>query len=82
MEPSQENRQPKSQRSRKKQVNAYAKYSGLAIQLGVTIAIFAFAGQQLDSYFGTSRPYWTMVLALLGVLAGLYLTLKDILTNK
>jgi hypothetical protein len=60
-------------------VDAYLKYSGMAIQMGVVILLGTLAGQWLDGYFGTERPYLTVLLALLSIFAALYLTLKDIL---
>ncbi|MEQ8703014.1 MAG: AtpZ/AtpI family protein [Phaeodactylibacter sp.] len=63
----------------RKQVDAYLKYSGMAIQMGVIILIGTFAGQQLDARFQTERPYLTVLFALLSIFAALYLTLKDIL---
>jgi F0F1-type ATP synthase assembly protein I len=65
-------------------VDAYMKYSGMAIQMGVIILLGTLAGQWLDGYFGTERPYFTVLLALLAIFASLYLTLKDIIhpSNK
>jgi len=65
-------------------VDAYMKYSGMAIQMGVIILIGTLAGQWLDGYFETGRPYLTVLLALLSIFAALYLTLKDIIhpSNK
>jgi len=65
--------------SPRKQVDAYLKYSGMAIQMGVIILIGTFAGQKLDARLQTERPYLTVLLALLSIFAALYLTLKDIL---
>ena len=63
----------------RKQVDAYLKYSGMAIQMGVVILVGTLAGQKLDAYFQTGRPYLTVLFALLSIFAALYLTLKDIL---
>ncbi|NRA50428.1 MAG: AtpZ/AtpI family protein [Phaeodactylibacter sp.] len=63
----------------RKQVDAYLKYSGMAIQMGIVILIGTFAGQKLDAYFQSERPYLTVLLALLSIFAALYLSLKDIL---
>lgn len=66
----------------RKQVDAYLKYSGMAVQMGVIMLIGTFAGQQLDARFQTERPYLTVLFALLSIFAALYLTLKDILSPK
>lgn len=60
-------------------VDAYMKYSGMAIQMGMVILIGTLAGQWLDDYFETERPYLTVLLALVSIFAALYLTLKDII---
>jgi hypothetical protein len=58
------------------------KYSGMAIQMGVVILIGTYAGKQLDAYFETEKPFWTVGLALFSIFAALYLSLKDILHGK
>ncbi len=68
--------------SPRQKVDAYLKYSGMAIQMGVVILIGTFAGQKLDTYFQTERPYLTVLMALLSIFAALYLTLKDILVQN
>ncbi len=65
--------------SKKKPVNDYLKYSGMAIQMGVIISIGAYLGQELDRRLGTEKPYLTVVLSLLAIFVALYLILKDIL---
>ena len=60
----------------------YLKYSGMALQMGLTILLGVLAGQQLDKYFGNSRPVFTIVLALLSIFAALYLALKDFLKDE
>ncbi len=60
----------------------YMKYSGMAIQMGVVILIGAYAGRRLDAYFQLDKPYLTVVMSLIAIFAALYLTLKDLLTNK
>ena len=59
--------------------NAYLKYSGMAFQLVAAILIGVFVGKKLDAYFQFDRPYMTAASALLFLLAGLYVSLKDLL---
>ncbi len=54
----------------------------MAIQMGVVILIGAYAGRRLDAYFQLDKPYLTVVMSLIAIFAALYLTLKDLLTNK
>ncbi|MFK7773273.1 MAG: AtpZ/AtpI family protein [Saprospiraceae bacterium] len=62
----------------KKSANIYLKYSGLAFQLGATIAIGAFIGHKLDEWAQFDKQYLTALFAVLFTLAGLYITLKDL----
>ncbi len=65
-------------KQRKKSVN-YMKYSGMAFQLGITIAIGAFIGVKLDEWMGNEQQYMTIVFVLIFAFAGFYVTLKDLL---
>lgn len=67
---------------RKPQVDQYLKYSGMAFQLAAVLAVGVWAGTRIDRYFQTERPYFTAILALLSLLAGLYLSLKDLIFGK
>ena len=44
--------------------------STAGLELGVAVAIGAFGGQYLDSYFETETPWFTMALLIAGVCAG------------
>ncbi|MCB0644435.1 MAG: AtpZ/AtpI family protein [Phaeodactylibacter sp.] len=50
----------------------------MAVQLGLVIAIGTFAGSKIDERLQTERPYFTALLALVALAAGLYLVLKDL----
>lgn len=63
-------------------MDAYLKYSGMAFQMGIIILIGALVGKKLDAYFQTERPYLTALMALLSILAALYVTLKDLFTGN
>jgi F0F1-type ATP synthase assembly protein I len=62
--------------------NPYLKYSNLALQMGVIIGLGAWGGKKLDAYYGTSKPYYTIVLSLLAIVIALYLVLKDFIKPK
>lgn len=62
--------------------NDYMKYTGMAFQMGAIILIGAYAGQRLDAYYHTSKPYFTVGLSLLAIFAALYLTLKDLFIRQ
>ncbi len=69
-------------RNKKKKLNNALRFSGMALQMGVTIAIGTLAGQKLDAHFETKNPYFTISLALISVAAALYLAIKPFLQRK
>lgn len=61
----------------------YLKYSGMAFQLAAAIFLGTMIGKYIDGKLNLEKPYFTLLLALLGVIAGLYVALKDFLNpNK
>ena len=64
---------------KKDKLNAYAKYSGLAIQMGVIIFLGVFGGQYLDSYLESENPWGTIIFSLLGVFISLYIVIKEVI---
>ena len=62
----------------------YAKYAGMAIKMGVIIALFVIGGQWLDNNrpLSTETPVYTVVLSLLGVGIALYSTLKELIGKQ
>lgn len=60
-----------------KQLNAYAKYSGLAVQMAVIIGGGCYGGYKLDQYFNNTTPIYTIILSLLSIAISMYLVLKD-----
>jgi hypothetical protein len=65
-----------------KQPNLFFKYGNIAIQMGVIIGISVWGGQKLDERSGNSIPVYTIVLSLLGIIASMYLALKDFIHPK
>jgi ATP synthase protein I len=63
----------------KRQVNNYAKYSGLAIQMGAIIGGFVWLGTFLDKKYNDGGQAWTIGLSLFGVAGALYIVLKGII---
>ncbi len=61
---------------RKQQANDYLKYSGMAFQMGIIILVGVLAGRELDRMLG-SKPYLTVAMSLLSIVAALYSSLKD-----
>ncbi|GIV31005.1 MAG: hypothetical protein KatS3mg029_0356 [Saprospiraceae bacterium] len=57
------------------------RYSGMAFQLVILIAIGAYVGRLLDDHFQTDKPYLTALSVVVFLLAGLYLILRDLLRS-
>jgi len=54
-----------------------AKYSGIAVQMGVVIFLTTWGGTKLDKIVQLKQPVFTIILSLLGVFAAIYLAIKD-----
>lgn len=75
MEPSQ-NKKPQ------KPLSAYAKYSGLGVQMAVIIGGGSYGGHKLDQYYHNHTPVFTIVLSLLSIVLAMYIVLKDLIKPK
>lgn len=60
----------------------YAFYSGLGIQLMVTILLFAGIGHYLDEQYLSMKPLFTIILTLLGIAIGLITIIRQILRKQ
>ena len=72
-------KQKKLLRKSRKQLNNYARYSGLAIEMGVIIAAGAIGGLKLDQKFDLSFPFFTLILTILALVMAIYIAVKDFL---
>ncbi len=61
-----------------KAIREIAPYSGLGLQLAVTVVIFWFIGRLIDEHYGTA-PLWMIVGAMLGIVVGMYNFIKSVL---
>ncbi len=43
-----------------------------------SIALFSYVGHLLDTYYLTSKPIFTALLAIIGIASGLYLVIKQV----
>ncbi|CUS77470.1 Putative F0F1-ATPase subunit Ca2+/Mg2+ transporter [Candidatus Kryptonium thompsonii] len=59
-------------------VKEMAPYSGLGLQLAITVVIFWFIGKLIDDHYGTA-PLWMIVGATLGIIVGMYNFIKAVL---
>jgi len=62
----------------KKQLNSYARFSSLALQMGITIGGFTWLGFFLDRKYNPGGQAWTLCLSLFGVFVALYLIIREV----
>ena len=74
----------KNKRTSKKSkpLNKYVKFSGMAIQMGITIALGAWGGQKLDEKFNTSSQPFTIILSLLAIGISMYMIIRDVINMQ
>jgi membrane protein DedA with SNARE-associated domain len=70
----------KKKRFDSQQAQAIAKYSGLAIQMGIIIVLGVLLGQKLDAWLEMEKPIFSLICSLLSVFAAIYYSLKDFIT--
>jgi F0F1-type ATP synthase assembly protein I len=69
----------KNQKPRE-QLNAYAKYSSIAIQMFAIIGIGSFAGVKLDEYFSNTNNVFTIILSLSSVIFAITFVIRQIIS--
>ena len=62
----------------KKQLNKYARFSGIGFQMAVTIFIGTYIGMKLDEKYPNENNIFTVVFSLLFVFVSLYIVIKQI----
>jgi F0F1-type ATP synthase assembly protein I len=62
----------------RKNLNDYARYSSMAIQMLVIILLGVFAGYRLDLWLH-SKPFLTVILSIVSVVISIYLVTKDLI---
>ncbi len=67
----------KPKKENEKPFNAYAKYSGLGLQMGLIIGGGSYGGFKLDEHYANKTPVFTIILSLLSIALSMYILLKD-----
>ncbi|MEI7726758.1 MAG: AtpZ/AtpI family protein [Bacteroidota bacterium] len=62
----------------RKNLNDYARYSSMAIQMLAIILLGVFAGFKLDQWWHT-KPILTVILSIVSVTLAIYFVTKDLL---
>lgn len=55
---------------------AFAKYSGMAFQMGAIVVLGVLGGEKLDQWLHTDRIF-TLICSLIAVFLAIYIPLKD-----
>lgn len=63
-------------------LNDYARYSSIALQMLVIIALGVVGGYFLDKWIGWRFPVFTLLLSIVSVAAAIYIVIKDFLKKK
>jgi hypothetical protein len=71
--------QEKKGSGKKKQPNAFIKYSSMAPQMALIIVAGALGGKKLDEYLQNETPVFTGGLTILSVILAMYFAVKDLL---
>lgn len=71
----------KDPEQRKKNLNAFARYSSISFQMIVIIGAFAFAGYKIDAWRNSKTPIFTAALSLAGVAVSMYQVMKQLNKN-
>jgi hypothetical protein len=65
-------------RPKKRPLNQFLKFSNIAIQMGVIIALGTYAGHSIDQYLQKDFPLFTLLLSLASVLGALLYIIKEV----
>lgn len=57
-------------------LQAYAKYSALGLELAATVLVFVFGGVKLDEWANCRIPVFTLTLTALGLFASMYILIR------
>lgn len=74
-----ENHRKNQSKKTRENLNHWAKYSGIAFQMGLFILAGVWGGQKLDEWLNMSNPVFTVILSLFAVIGGIYYAIKDFL---
>lgn len=68
--------------SDKNGIGDYVKYSGFAIQMGVTIFAGAYLGKYLDAKYPMEKKWFTMLFTVLAVFLSLFNLLRQLKNDE
>ncbi|WP_371812619.1 AtpZ/AtpI family protein [Aquimarina sp. U1-2] len=74
----QNNRKQPNHKDKGSQLRRFAILTGIAFEMGAIIFLFAYVGEQIDTYYGFAEQWSTIVFVLLGVAVSLYIVIKQL----
>ena len=72
----------KKSSKKSKPLNNYVKFSGMAIQMGVTITLGALGGYKLDELVNPDSKIFTILLSLLSIGIAMFLVIRDVINMQ
>jgi len=66
----------------KKSLNKYTRFSGIGLQMAVTIFIGTYIGTKLDEKYPNENSIFTVVFSLLFIFVSLYIVIKQVTNNS
>jgi ATP synthase protein I len=63
----------------KPKISVFLRFTTAAFQMAATIGLCTWLGTYLDRKFQTSQPWWTIGLAIFGVIAGLVSVIREVI---
>lgn len=66
----------------KKSLNKYTRFSGIGLQMAVTIFMGTYIGTKLDEKYPNENSIFTVVFSLLFIFASLYIVIKQVTNNS
>jgi F0F1-type ATP synthase assembly protein I len=61
-----------------REINSYAKFSGVAFQMIAIIGVFTYAGYKIDENAGHETKWVTALLSLAGVFISLFIVIRSV----
>ena len=62
----------------KKEFNPFLKYSGIGLQLLITIAVGVWLGMKVDTYMSNKQPWAAIIISMVFLIGGLYAFIKSL----
>ncbi|WP_299676151.1 AtpZ/AtpI family protein [uncultured Tenacibaculum sp.] len=66
-------------KTNKSQLKQYARFSGIAIQMGITIYLGSLLGEWLDNKYPNSNNLYTKICTLAAVFIAMYSVIKQVI---